>query len=46
MDGVSNRLCNAEPQESENVKKNLISSFYSIVLMPTMCPLSYTFFLL
>ena len=39
--GVSNRLCHAEPQDSENVKKIfLISSFYSIVLMPTMCPLS------
>ena len=42
---VSNQLCHAEPQDSENVKKILlISSFYSIVLMSTMCPLSYIFF--
>ena len=35
------RSCHAEPQEAENVKKIfLISSFYSIVLMPTTCPLS------
>ena len=38
---VSNRLCHAEPQDSENVKEVLlISWFYSIVLMPTLCPLS------
>ena len=44
---VSNRLCHAEPQDSENVKKKifLISSFFSIVLMPTLCYLcKYTFY--
>ena len=38
--GVSNQLCHAEPQDAEKVKILLISSFYSIILIPTMCPLS------
>ena len=47
LPGVSYLLCHAEPQDAENVKKILlISSFYSIVLVPIMCPLSYIFFLL
>ena len=40
--GVSNQLCHAEPQDAENVKKILlISSFYSVVLMLTICNVQY-----